>query len=288
LEIRVGSTEKSQISTYNHFMNIAIIDAELTDQSRHRFPNLACMKLSSFHKTKKDKVKLLLNYNDLDKYDVVYISRVFTNTTVPKDIEKKPNVKIGGTGFFYDKYDNAPMLPHEVEHNKPDYSLYDNWVQEQKVLGANNNDLKYYTDYSIGFTTRGCTRKCPFCVNRHSSTVLLASPIDEFFDLERKQICLLDDNIFAYKNWKIIFDELHAKTEQYKTTFEYKQGMDIRLLTKEKSEYLAKSRYSGHFIFAFDNYNDKDIIAKNCALLRQYNPTHSCKFYVFCAYNSQD
>jgi hypothetical protein len=280
--------EKSQITQYNYSMNVAIIDAELTDQSRHRFPNLACMKLSSYHKTKKDKVKLLLNYNNLDKYDSIYVSKVFTSTNTPKDIEKKSNVKIGGTGFFYDKYDNAPMLPKEIEHSRPDYSLYDNWIQEQRKLGANSNDLKYYTDYSIGFTTRGCTRKCPFCVNRHSSTVLLASPIDEFFDVERKKICLLDDNVFAYKNWNLIFDELHTKTEQHKASFEYKQGLDLRLLTEEKAKALAKSKYAGDFIFAFDNYNDKDIISKNCALFREYVPTHCCKFYVFCGYNSQD
>lgn len=32
-------------------MNIAIIDADLLGSSKHRFPNLACMKLSGYHKS---------------------------------------------------------------------------------------------------------------------------------------------------------------------------------------------------------------------------------------------
>ena len=266
-------------------MDIGIIDAELLEKSNHRFPNLACMKLSSFHKAKGDNVRLCLSYSNTDSYDIVYVSKVFTGTKVPENVLKGTNIKIGGTGFFYDKYDNAPMLSKEIEHSKPDYELYEPWVKTQKE--AKIAALKYYTDYSIGFTTRGCFRKCPFCVNRHSSEALLASPIDEFFDPKRKKICLLDDNVFAYKNWKQVFDELNKKTEEYRTTFEYKQGLDIRLLTDEKAKYLAKAKYSGEFIFAFDNIKDKDIITKNCALLRKYSK-HSAKFYVFCAYNSQD
>ena len=31
-------------------MNIAIIDADLIGRAKHRFPNLACMKLSAYYK----------------------------------------------------------------------------------------------------------------------------------------------------------------------------------------------------------------------------------------------
>lgn len=33
-------------------MNIAIIDADLIGRKKHRFPNLACMKISSYYKSK--------------------------------------------------------------------------------------------------------------------------------------------------------------------------------------------------------------------------------------------
>lgn len=46
-------------------MNIAIIDADLIGRKKHRFPNLACMKISAHHKKLGNNVKLILNYKDL-------------------------------------------------------------------------------------------------------------------------------------------------------------------------------------------------------------------------------
>ena len=45
-------------------MKIGIIDADLIGRKKHRFPNLASMKLSGYHKEKGDTVKLLLDYNN--------------------------------------------------------------------------------------------------------------------------------------------------------------------------------------------------------------------------------
>ena len=65
--------------------------------------------------------------------------------------------------------------------------------------------FKEYTDYSIGFLTRGCFRKCQFCVNQKYNHVFLHSPLKEFLDESRKKICLLDDNFLGCKHWKEIF-----------------------------------------------------------------------------------
>ena len=43
-------------------MNIAIIDAEIVGKTKHRFPNLCSMKLSSYHKSIGDLVKLKTDY----------------------------------------------------------------------------------------------------------------------------------------------------------------------------------------------------------------------------------
>ena len=124
------------------FMKIAIIDADLVGNKKHRFPNLVCMKISGYHKELGNDVELKLDYDNLSNYDKVYISKVFVNTEIPgepkdktgknentvvewyKDNEflKQPNIEYGGTGFFYDK---APNLPEEIEHHMPDYHLYD-------------------------------------------------------------------------------------------------------------------------------------------------------------------
>ena len=67
---------------------IAIIDADLISRNKHRFPNIVCMKISGYYKSLGDLVELKLDYNDLNKYDKVFISKVFTDTYIPDDIIK--------------------------------------------------------------------------------------------------------------------------------------------------------------------------------------------------------
>jgi len=238
------------------------------------------MKISSYWKSQGADVQLLLSYKNISDYDQVFISKVFLDTHIDNKILKHENVKYGGTGFFYDK---APPLPDEIEHSMPDYHLYDSWVADMIASGCKPINLKYYTDFSIGFTTRGCIRGCSFCVNQHYRASKRHSPISEFFDPSRKHICLLDDNVFACKEWKAIFDDLNSTGRK----FQYKQGLDERLLTAEKCETLFGSKWIGDYIFAFDNIKDKKIIVEKLHLLREYTNTIP-KFYVFCAFNHND
>ena len=67
-------------------MKIGIIDADLIGRKKHRFPNLACMKLSSYHKKKGHTVELLISYDNIEQYDKVFISKVFTDTQVPEGV----------------------------------------------------------------------------------------------------------------------------------------------------------------------------------------------------------
>ena len=268
-------------------MKIGIIDSDLIGQKEHNFPNLACMKISGYHKKKGDNVKLI-GYSNIDpfnmfneKYDKVYISKVFTETKIPEHLLKLSFVEYGGTGFFYDKAEN---LPNEIEHHFPDYNLYDNWIKEKIRLGKTESYFKYYTDFSIGFTTRGCFRGCEFCVNRNEKKVYLHSPLSEFVVKDRKKICLLDDNILGFGQWKKVLIELQ-KTEK---SFQYKQGMDIRVLTEEKAEMLNNSKYVGNYIFAFDDINDKEMIEKKLQLWLKYHNGERTVLYCFCAFDRND
>lgn len=255
-------------------MNIAVIDADLIGRRKHRFPNLCCMKISGYYKARGHNVTLKTNYHDLRLFDKVFVAKVFTDTPLPKpdlfgDPLAAPNVIKGGTGFFYDK---AKPLPPEIEHHMPDYHLYDGVC-----------DYQTYTDYSIGFLTRGCFRHCPFCVNRRSSKVVAHSPLNEFFDPTRKKICLLDDNFFGYDGWKDLLQQLKDTGKP----FVFKQGLDIRLLDDDKAKMLFSSRYDGDFIFAFDDIRDAPLIEEKIQLISRYLNLKSnrVKFYVLCAFD---
>lgn len=90
-------------------MKIGLIDVD-----GHRFPNLCLMKLSAYHKARGDMVEW---YDSTKWYDLVYMSRVFTDT-YSKDYAgsvKAYHVIKGGTGYGLDN-----KLPDAIEHTHPD------------------------------------------------------------------------------------------------------------------------------------------------------------------------
>jgi hypothetical protein len=260
-------------------MKIGIIDADLLDNGT-RHPNLALMKISGYLKENNDIVELITNYNDVEKFEKIYMSKVFSFTNVPEGILERDNLVIGGTGFYEEK---AEDLPYEIEHHFPDYHLYDDFVGKEIARGIKAKKYSDYLDYSIGFATRGCFRKCSFCVNKKYSHVFRHAKVEEFYDKKRKYIYLWDDNFLGYSKWNEVIEELEATNRR----FQFRQGLDIRLLNEEKAKRLSKVKYHGDYIFAFDYWKDREIIEKNLHLWRQYTEK-TTKLYILCAYESTD
>lgn len=201
-------------------MNISLIDVD-----SHNFPNLALMKLSAYHKSKGDHVEW---WNGLKHYDIVYKSRIFTDTyseEVDYCINADEVIK-GGTG-----YDLKNKLPYEVEHQYPDYSLY---------------GIK---DRAYGFLTRGCPRGCAFCIvkEKEGNTHTVAD-LSEFWK-GQKEIMLMDSNITASKDCERHFDSLIASG----AWINFEGGLDIRFMTEKGADQLNKMKIS-MIHFAWDNY----------------------------------
>lgn len=202
-------------------MNIGLIDLD----NSGKFPNIALMKISSYYKSLNHNVEW---YNDNRKYDIVYVSKVFSwSPDYPKEINSD-KVVYGGCA-----YDLANKLPDDIEHTYPDYKLYD-----------------YVDNTAYGFLTRGCPRKCGFCnVGEHQGVVSRkVANLNEFWE-NQKNIVLLDPNILACKDWKELFQQLIDS----KAYVDFSQGLDIRLLTKEKCEYINKLKIK-MIHFAWDEY----------------------------------
>lgn len=113
----------------------------LIDVDSHNFPNVAVMKLSAYHKSRGDIVEW---WNGFEGYDIVYKSRVFTDSYTTDHVTaiNADRVICGGTG-----YDLHSELPREIEHQYPDYGIY-----------------QQFSDTAYGFLTRGCPRGCSFCI----------------------------------------------------------------------------------------------------------------------------
>ena len=227
-------------------------------------------------------VHLIQSYDEIDYRveDVIFCSKVFTFSSCPESFINHRKVVLGGTGFYED---GGPSLPCEIEHHMPDYDLYAPWINRRVSEGIKPSYFSDYMNFSIGFATRGCFRKCSFCVNRKYNRVQFHSHITEWLSPNRKYIYLWDDNIMAYSGWRDVFEEL----DKIGKPFQFRQGLDIRLMTEEKAKVISQSKYYGDFIFAFDYIKDKDLISSKLELWRKYCEKET-KLYVLCAYESQD
>ncbi len=196
-------------------------------------------------------------------------------------LKRFPN-KYGGRGI-------------RMARQKPFYHLYDSFVEQQIAKGAKKEKYKDYQKFSIGFLTRGCVRHCPFCINKLERTILPYSRLEWFLDDERDEnghlvrpyIYLWDDNFLASDPsiWRPLLKELIATGRP----FQFRQGLDERMLAEspygeEMAALLSQSKYHGDFIFAFDNWRDRETIKKALRIWKKYNPKKGTKFYLFCGY----
>lgn len=260
---------------------IGLLDADLMDHGT-RHPNLAIMKIAGYYHDQGHEVVLIYkDYMEVyDGFDKVFISKVFSFSKVPAWLLELDFVEYGGTGFFED---GGVWLSEEIEHHMPYYDIYKDYVHYQISTGHKRVHYADYLDYSIGFTSRGCFRKCSFCVNKKYDHPFLHSPVSEFYDPKRPYIYLWDDNILALPQWEAVLDDIEATGKP----FQFRQGIDLRLMTDQKAKRFINAKYHGDFIFAFDHIEDKELIVDKVQLWKRYS-AKICKMYVISAYKSQD
>lgn len=217
-----------------------------------RFPNLALMKLSAWHKAQGDVVEWYHPFTD--RYDKVYVSRVFSTSPDYDLAINADSIVRGGTGYEIklidgrEVYTHLASLPHYVEHIYPDYDLY---------------GIK---DTAYGFLTRGCPRGCEFCIvaQKEGHKSIKVANLSEFWR-GQKNIVLCDPNILACQDWS----DLLGQCADSRASIDFNQGLDIRLMTKQKAEALNCCKIK-EIHFAWDRYQDKDLILRNLALYAEF------------------
>lgn len=204
-------------------MKIGLIDADNIGIKHVSFPNLPLMKLSAYHKARGDTVDW---WNALEKYDLVYQSKVFDFTPEIEYPIQAASVIKGGTGYGLEN-----RLPDEIEHIMPDYSLYPQFHE------------------AYGFLTRGCPRACPFCIvaPKEGKQSVKTADLSEFWN-GQKEIKLLDPNLLACEE----HEELLNQLIQSDARVDFTQGLDIRLVTKRNTELLQQVKVKS-IHFAWDN-----------------------------------
>ena len=244
----------------------------LIDVDGHNFPNLPLMKLSAWHKQQGDSVEW---YYPLfsGHMDRVYKSKVFSFSPDYEYFIDADEVISGGSGYaittengrehFSEERNN--VLPYEVEHIYPDYSIYPNLTEQ--------------TCY--GFLSRGCPRGCSFCHvgKKEGLRSRKIANLSEFWDGQRN-IVLLDPNITACSEWEDLFGQLIES----KANVEINQGIDARLLTDKKCEKLKKMKIKTIHC-AWDRYEDGKHIIPKLNMFREITGWDRHKVMVFVLVN---
>lgn len=216
-------------------MRIGLLDVD----GSPNFPNLCLMKLSAWHKKQGDTVEW---WNGFARYDMVYKSKVFTDTYTP-DIDDPCNadrIVRGGTGYGLDN-----RLPDAVEHSCPDYTLYPQFPE------------------AYGFLTRGCPRRCGFCIvsEKEGTRSQKVADLLEFWR-GQKDIRLLDPNLLACPE----HEHLLAQLADSGAWIDFTQGLDARLLNADNTALISRLRIR-KLHFAWDSAKGSGTIVRN---LRQF------------------
>lgn len=232
-------------------MRIALVD---TTKRATVYP-VALLKIGAWRRDKGDTCRLFHNRLPVhDKFDEIWLSTCFT-FDIPHAVgmgveaqKRANNVRVGGISatllpnyFEREGLDVHRGLLEEAEEYHPDYSL------------------EGVPEYSISYTSRGCVRKCPFCM------VHRLEP--EFFNRDDWELdihpatrkVLFYDNNWLAKN----YDDLERDVKKLRALVQYgsikeidfNQGLDCRLLTAHKAD-LLEGLPIRPIRFAFDGMHE--------------------------------
>ena len=207
---------------------------------RGGFPNLALMRLSTWHKRQGDVVDW---WNGFEQYDRAYMSKVFTFTPDFDTAINAEEIITGGTG-----YKDFGCLPPEIESCPPDYTLYPQWKS------------------AIGFLTRGCCRHCEWCVvPQKEGTIHPAAIWEEIKRPDSREMILLDNNVLASDHGLEQIDHMGYEP----VWIDFNQGLDARLITPQVAQMLARLHWIRFVRLACDTTEMLPVIRQATAYLRE-------------------
>ena len=211
-----------------------------------KYTNIALEKIRMYYQN----TEYVADYLPLEHhlYDKIYCSSLFDYTDksqIPDD------VICGGTGF-----DLTTVLPPKIDSMKPKLNM--------------------------GFTTRGCIRKCKFCVvPGKEGWIRETGDIYDFWDGKNKEIVILDNNILAVKDH---FKRICRQIKKEKLSVDFNQGLDHRLLDNNIADIL-KSMRRKEYRFSFDSLKYENNVRKAIDILHKYEIKWSM-WYVLTGYDT--
>lgn len=210
-------------------------------------PNIALMKLASWHKAQGDTVTVTRNIErELfePNYGRVYGSAIFqfSQLRVMRFERAWPGAIVGGTGT------TNPQTVEDIIGGPWEHYDYEGWPD---------------VDYSIGFLQRGCRLSCKFCVvPKKEGKPRGNMTVAELWrgDPHPKKLHILDNDFFGNPEWRDRVREI--REGKFKVCLS--QGINTRLIDDEAAEALASMEYRDtkfserRLYTAWDNLKDEE------------------------------
>lgn len=255
------------------------------------FPPLGLMRISTLHKQRGDRVDFRKegapggwyfshrNRKLRKHYDIIYITSLFTYRydevveCIQKYQKRFPGAEIKVGGIL------ATLLPQKIEEDTgiaPNTGL----LMEAEECPPDYSLFPKYPN-SISFTSRGCFRKCSYCV------VPILEPnfiTREYWEMDvnpnSEKIIFWDNNWLFSPNFREDVEKLKSIGKPY----DFNQGLDCRLFDEKKAKALAQTKIEP-LRFAFDGPSQEGHI-QDAIHIAQNHGFHDIRVYVL--YNSEE
>lgn len=242
-------------------MNILLVEPSY----RSKFPPLGLMRLSTYHRSRGDRVTFVRGENmwaGLRHWDRIYIASLFTwelprtADTIDffcKSVKEPKDIFVGGTG--------VTLLPDYIKKRCPGCTVLEGPLDMPGRLGPGTPpiaslvpdytilkrvDWEYYprNAYFVRIT-KGCIRTCTFCaVPKLEKEFGILSPFrQQLSDAqkhhgERQHLVVMDNNILGIASIEDIFRDIRelgfeagATRKGRRRTVDFNQGLDARLIS---------------------------------------------------------
>lgn len=230
-------------------MRIALVDSS-PHKTRY---SLALLKLGAWRKSLGDECKLFSDtLPRANEYDEIWITTTFTYD-IPHAVNmvraaKKlcKRVVVGGVSatLMPEYFVNAGAdvvhsgLLMDAEFVRPDYSLLDS-----------------APSYSIIFTSRGCPRKCGFCMVRKIETEHLDNENWHKFLCNGAKDLIVYDNNWLAKDRQLLSRDIRRMSTMSISSVDFIQGIDCRLMTDDIAKEMSSIQLK-EVRFAFDSMQE--------------------------------
>jgi len=264
-------TEKEIFKYLDNAKNVLLIEPPY----RKQYIPLGLAKIASYIKGRGGKVTYKRK-PDGDSYDLICITTLFTTDSaiVKRAImECKKSLFLQNTpilvgGIF------ASLMPEWIykETGVESFFGYSKKLDEQQPDYTIDWDVKPpWDDSALVFTTRGCPNKCGYCmVWRMEPEFYVESSWKKSITENNRKIMVISDNNFLASPIEHIQDVVETCVK-YKKNVLFNNAVDVKLLTEEKADLMAKLTYTKDgrpgLRFAFDRMEDDGPYQKACEMM---------------------